>query len=103
MTRTSTTNGSETAARSTAPLTAPLTVRALLFARYADLMGRESVDVQLTSPATVRDVVDAVRALPGGNALPARPLCARNLAHVGLDAAVVSGDEIGLLPPLAGG
>jgi molybdopterin synthase sulfur carrier subunit len=80
-----------------------IAVRVLLFASYAERLGLESVDVRVPPRATVREVVDRVRALPGGNELPARPLCAINLAHVSLDHAVTGGDELALLPPLAGG
>jgi molybdopterin converting factor small subunit len=41
--------------------------------------------------------------LPGTRALPERPLAAVNLRHVKLDAPVGDGDEVALLPPLAGG
>jgi molybdopterin converting factor small subunit len=85
--------------------TAPgsIAVHVLLIASYAERLGLESVDVQVPLRATVREVVDRVRALPGGNELPPRPLCAINLAHVSLDHAVSGGDELALLPPLAGG
>jgi sulfur-carrier protein len=86
---------------STAP--GSIAVRVLLFASYAERLGLESVDVRVPLRATVREVVDRVRALPGGNELPPRPLCAINLAHVSLDHAVTGGDELALLPPLAGG
>jgi molybdopterin synthase sulfur carrier subunit len=78
-------------------------VRVLLFASYAERLGLESIDVRLPLPATVGGVLDRVRALPGGGELPPRPLCALNLAHVSLDAVVSAGDEIAVLPPLAGG
>jgi molybdopterin converting factor small subunit len=85
--------------------TAPTTVavRVLLFASYAERLGLESVDVRVPEPATVGAVLDRIRALPGGHELPSRPLCALNLAHVSLDHAVTGGDELALLPPLAGG
>ncbi|MGH7536504.1 MAG: MoaD/ThiS family protein [Gemmatimonadales bacterium] len=82
---------------------APLNVRVLLFASYADLLGREALQVTLPRPATIASLLERVRALPGGAALPPRPLCARNLAHVGIDAPLDDGDEVALLPPLAGG
>ncbi len=84
---------------------APATVgiRVLLFASYAERLGREFVEVTVSTPATVAGVLDRLRALPGGRDLPARPLCARNLAHVSLDTPVSDGDEIAVLPPLAGG
>jgi molybdopterin converting factor small subunit len=85
----------------TAPATIP--VRVLLFASYAERLGHDSIDVQVAPRATVGEVLDQIRALPGGADLPTRPLCALNLAHVSLDHAVAGGDEIALLPPLAGG
>ena len=80
-----------------------LTVRVLLFASYADRLGLESVRVALPALATVADALDHVRSLPGGEQIPPRPLCAVNLAHAGLDTRLVEGDEVALLPPLAGG
>ncbi len=80
-----------------------VTIRVLLFASYADQLGTEAVEVTVPAPARVGAVIDRVRALPGGGALPAHPLCALNLAHVGLEAPIAPGDELALLPPLAGG
>jgi molybdopterin synthase catalytic subunit len=82
---------------------ATLTVHVLLFASYAETLGVETTDVTLTAPATVRTVVEYLRLLPGGGRLPAKPLCARNLAHAAPDEPVTDGDEIAVLPPLAGG
>jgi molybdopterin converting factor small subunit len=84
-------------------LPSSLTVRVLLFASYADRLGLDSVALTLPAPATVGAVLERLRTLPGGDQLPPRPLCARNLAHVGLEAALSAGDEIAILPPLAGG
>lgn len=80
-----------------------LTVRVLLFASYADTLGFDSVELSFEAPAAVGDVLDRLRALPGGHRLPPRPLCALNLTHVRSDAPVSSGDELAILPPLAGG
>jgi sulfur-carrier protein len=80
------------------------TVRVRFFARYADLVGREEASVTLPLPATVADVVREARAaLPGGAQLPERPLAAVNLKHARADTPVLPGDEVALLPPLAGG
>jgi molybdopterin converting factor small subunit len=80
------------------------TVRVRFFASYADLAGCETAAVELRLPATVGDVVRRVREqLPGARVLPERPLTAVNLRHVKLDAPVSDGDEVALLPPLAGG
>jgi molybdopterin converting factor small subunit len=87
------------------PAAAPsrLTVRVLLFASYAESLGAETLDLTLSSPATVGGVVEQLRALPGGRLLPPKPLCARNLAHADAAEPVADGDEIAILPPLAGG
>jgi molybdopterin converting factor small subunit len=87
-------------------ITSTVTVRVLLFARYAELLGAERVDVRLPAsdgPVTVARVVDALRARAGGELLPARPLVAVELRQVGPEAPLADGDEIALLPPLAGG
>jgi molybdopterin converting factor small subunit len=78
-------------------------VHILLFASYADRLGLERIEAALPPGATVADALDYLRALPGGAELPPRPLCARNLAHVSTDVALADGDELAVLPPLAGG
>ncbi|HET7423345.1 MAG TPA: MoaD/ThiS family protein [Gemmatimonadales bacterium] len=83
--------------------TASTTVHILLFASYAERLGLERIDAALRPGATVADALAYLRALPGGSELPARPLCARNLAHVRADAPLADGDELAVLPPLAGG
>jgi molybdopterin converting factor small subunit len=80
------------------------TVQVRFFASYADLVGREEAGVELPFPATVADVVRRLReGFPWARALPEHPLAAVNLCHVRLDAPVAEGDEVALLPPLAGG
>jgi molybdopterin converting factor small subunit len=82
----------------------PEAVRVRFFARYAEWLGMEEASVALPLPATALDVVRRVReALPGGARLPERPLVAVNLTHVKLEAPVHAGDEVAILPPLAGG
>jgi molybdopterin converting factor small subunit len=75
----------------------------LLFARYAELLGAESVDVTLEDGATVADLVAALRALPGGASLPAIPLVAVAHAKADFDTVLPRDAELALLPPLAGG
>lgn len=83
-------------------VTVTLTVQFL--ARYAELVGTDSAEVTLRAPATVSHVLGAVRSrFPGARQLPERPLCALNLAQVDLGAEVAEGDELALLPPVAGG
>ena len=79
-----------------------VTVR--LFAQYAELLERQEIVLALETPATVAEVVAHLRReAPGGEMLPERPLVAVNLRHVSADQPVDDGDEVALLPPLAGG
>ena len=78
-------------------------IRVLLFASYAERLGHDVLELAVAPGTTVGRVLELVRALPGGDELPRRPLCALNLAHVGPDATVGAGDELAILPPLAGG
>jgi sulfur-carrier protein len=80
-----------------------VTVHVLLFASYAETLGTESLALRLEAGATVGDAVGRLRALPGGDRLPPKPLCARNLAHAAWTDVVADGDEVAILPPMAGG
>jgi molybdopterin converting factor small subunit len=75
----------------------------LLFASYAERLGHETLLLRVPAGATVGSILERLRALPGGDQLPRQPLCALNLAHVGPEARVAPGDELAILPPLAGG
>lgn len=79
-------------------------IRLKFFAHYAELVGKDELQLSMSLPATVADVVQRARTeIPGAGAIPERPLAAVNLRHVRLDSPVVDGDEVALLPPLAGG
>jgi molybdopterin converting factor small subunit len=73
------------------------------FARYAELLGGQSLAIELPDPATVADLILALRSLPGGDSLPATPLVAVNLELADRATPVRPGDALALLPPLAGG
>jgi len=81
----------------------PSVLRVLLFARYAELLGAAELALPVPDPATVGAVVAAVRARPGGSSLPPTPLVAVNARQAGLDTPVRGGDEVAILPPMAGG
>ena len=80
-----------------------VTVRILLFASYAELLGSDALEMVLENPARVSDALDRLRAVPGGDRLPAKPLCALNLTQVDPETALRAGDELAILPPLSGG
>ncbi|HEU5171214.1 MAG TPA: MoaD/ThiS family protein [Gemmatimonadales bacterium] len=82
---------------------ATVSVRVLLFASYAEVVGRQSLELSLPAPATVGALIRRLRELPGGAGLPERPLVAVNHAHARPDSPLSERDEIAILPPLAGG
>lgn len=75
----------------------------LLFASYAEALGADALPLELADGATLGDAVEAIRALPGGGALPPTPLVARNQQYATLTDAIAPGDELALIPPVAGG
>jgi sulfur-carrier protein len=83
--------------------TSTLTVRVLLFASYAETLGLDAIELTFDGATTVEDAIERLRALPGGERLPPKPLCAVNLSQVRLNTPLASGDELAVLPPLAGG
>ena len=70
---------------------------------YADVLQRDSIAITLPSGATVGDVLARVRALPGGGVLPPSPLVALNQQYARSDAVLSPGDEVAIIPPVAGG
>ena len=80
-----------------------VTVQVLLFARFAELLGADRMSLALPRPASLQSVLDRLVTLPGGAGLPPRPLLARNQIQVPPEAMLEDGDEVAVLPPLAGG
>jgi molybdopterin converting factor subunit 1 len=80
-----------------------MTVTVLLFASYADALGTPSVELELPSGATVRDVVEQLRQLRGAERLPPAPLVAVNQRFAPGNRALSPGDEVAVIPPVAGG
>lgn len=79
-------------------------VRFLLFASYRDLTGVEHGGLDLPAGATAGTAVAALRARGAPwSALPDRPVVAVNEEYAKLDHPLSDGDEIALLPPVAGG
>lgn len=80
-----------------------MSVTVLLFASYADAFGSPSLELELPAEATVADVLAAVGRRPGAQQLPPRPLVAVNQRYATLASPVHAGDEVALIPPVAGG
>ncbi len=73
------------------------------FARYAEVMGAAMLEVDIREPATVADLIHALRSMPGGELLPDDPLVAVNLRQAVATTPIAPTDQLALLPPLAGG
>jgi molybdopterin converting factor subunit 1 len=80
-----------------------MTVTVLLFASYADALGAHSLAFDLADGATAGDVLGQVRALPGANRLPSQPLIAVNERYAKADRVLQAGDQVAIIPPVAGG
>jgi molybdopterin converting factor small subunit len=80
-----------------------LTVRCRLFARYAEAAGGSEITLELPNPSTVADAIAFLRARLPPNALLVRPLTALNAVHALPGEVLHEGDELALLPPMAGG
>lgn len=83
--------------------TAQMTITLLLFASYADALGASSLAIELPRESTVGDVISALRSRHGAERLPPTPLVAVNERYASLDSVVREGDEVALIPPVAGG
>ena len=78
-------------------------VRVLLFASYADAFGSPNLAVTLRDGATVKELLAKVKEMAVGHSLPPAPLIAINQEYASPGAIVRAGDEVALIPPVAGG
>lgn len=79
-------------------------INVLLFAIYRDLGNAGELAMDVPDGATVRDLLGALRARSDGlSRLPPEPAVAVNRDYVALDSPLREGDEVALLPPVAGG
>jgi molybdopterin converting factor subunit 1 len=81
-----------------------VSVQALFFAAYRDLLGTSSLSVDLPDGATVADLVRELRGRGGPySALPSEPAVAVNRAYALHTEKLRAGDEVAFIPPVAGG
>ncbi len=78
-------------------------VNVLLFASYAEALGASSLELDVGAGATVDDVLASLRRLPGADRLPPSPLVAVNERYAKRDSTLQAGDEVAVIPPVAGG
>ncbi|MDQ2666044.1 MAG: MoaD/ThiS family protein [Gemmatimonadota bacterium] len=80
-----------------------MSVTLLLFASYADAFGAPSLSVDIPEQATVADLLAAIEDRPGAHVLPRAPLIAVNQRYASASTRITAGDEVALIPPVAGG
>jgi molybdopterin converting factor small subunit len=80
-----------------------MTVTVLLFASYADALGKSSIQMHIAPGSTVRDVLNELSAMPGGDRLPPKPLVAINEEYASASTELRGGEEVAVIPPVAGG
>lgn len=78
-------------------------IRTLLFATYREMAGAGELEIQLPGGATAGDLVRHLRSRQGLERLPAEPALAVNQVYSSLTTPLSDGDEVALLPPVAGG
>ena len=79
------------------------TVTVQLFASYAESFGEPFLKISCEPGATVGDLIRGIRALPGAHVLPASPRVAVNRKFASIEQRIDAGDEVALIPPVAGG
>lgn len=80
-----------------------MTITVRLFASYADALAAPTLPLQLGERATVGDLRLALRRRPELAGLPLRPLIAVNQRYAPDDLVIGAGDEVAVIPPVAGG
>jgi molybdopterin converting factor subunit 1 len=78
-----------------------ITVR--FFASYADNLGLSRTELTLDAGSRVSDLLASVARLPGAESLPRKPLVAVNQIYADPDTILGAGDEVAVIPPVAGG
>jgi molybdopterin converting factor subunit 1 len=78
-------------------------VRVKLFASYAEAAGREEIELTLPVNATAGDCLSAVRGQSWAQRLPPGPAVAVNQRYARRETPLREGDEVAIIPPVAGG
>jgi molybdopterin converting factor small subunit len=79
------------------------TVTVQLFASYAECFGTNALEIPITPGTSVNDLIRQIRALPGSEIVRDSARVAINRQFARPDQLVGPGDEVALIPPVAGG
>lgn len=78
-------------------------VRTLFFGIYAELAATREGDAELPGGSTVADLVEVLRGSRGLDWIPEGVVVAVNHSYAGTATPLADGDEVALIPPVAGG
>lgn len=79
-------------------------ITCLIFGKYAEAVGTGNLVLELEDNSDVRGALEKIRnTLPNGERIPQATMVAVNQAHALSTQRLQDGDELALLPPLAGG
>jgi molybdopterin converting factor subunit 1 len=79
-------------------------VRTLLFAQLREASGRASVEVELAEGSTVEDLLASLESvIPSLAVVGPATAVAVNQAYADRSSPLADGDEVALIPPVAGG
>ncbi|WP_425155200.1 MoaD/ThiS family protein [Candidatus Palauibacter sp.] len=84
-------------------MTGRISVRTLFFGVYGELAARREGSAELADDSTVADLVEALRGPGGLEWLPERVVVAVNQRYAESGTRLANGDEVALIPPVAGG
>jgi len=78
-------------------------VNVLLFARYRELAGRASVEVEVPAGSTLAGIWSRVQDSVPAPKSEGGPLMACDRAYAGPERVIEGGEEIAIFPPVSGG
>jgi molybdopterin converting factor subunit 1 len=78
-------------------------VRVLLFASYAEALGTSELTLDVPDGTRAGEVLAKVRELTAATELPPSPLMAVNATYAPSSQQIEAGDEVAIIPPVAGG
>lgn len=78
-------------------------IKVLLFARYRELAGRPSVEVEVPEGTTLAELWDVVQRSVPALGSEGRPLMACDRAYAKPDRIIEGREEIAVFPPVSGG
>lgn len=78
-------------------------VRVLLFGLYRELAGTNEIEIDVRAGSRVDELIDQLRSEPALRGIPEAPAIAINRRYADRNDVLRPGDEVALIPPVAGG